>query len=91
VKTVHCTVGGTYVIDNPKLAPLAFNGGPTRTHALLDGSPAIDNGIGAACVDDMAAPLTRDQRGVQRPWGAACDIGAFERQPDLIFNDGFGP
>jgi CSLREA domain-containing protein len=58
---------------NPGLGPLADNGGPTRTHALLPGSPAID----AASAQDC--PPT-DQRGVSRPQGAACDIGSYERQ-----------
>lgn len=59
------------------LGPLADNGGPTLTHALLPGSPAIDAGTAAGC------PAT-DQRGYQRPADgdldgmAACDIGAFE-------------
>jgi hypothetical protein len=53
------------------LAGLANNGGPTQTVALLRNSPAIDAGGGPAC------PLT-DQRGVTRPQGRACDIGAFE-------------
>ncbi len=56
---------------DPLLGPLADHGGPTMTHALLPGSPAID----------AAAPregITTDQRGVPRPQGAAPDIGAFE-------------
>jgi len=56
---------------NPLLGPLQDNGGPTFTHALLDGSPAIDAG------DNTGAPAT-DQRGVTRPQGENCDIGAFE-------------
>ena len=56
---------------DPKLGPLADNGGLTKTMALLPGSPAIDAG------DDTSAPLT-DQRGVSRPQGAHTDIGAFE-------------
>jgi CSLREA domain-containing protein len=57
---------------NPLLGGLSGgNGGPTMTHALLEGSPAIDAG------DDNGCPPT-DQRGVARPQGAACDIGAFE-------------
>jgi hypothetical protein len=52
-----------------KLGPLADNGGPTDTVALLDGSPAIDAGAGCA---------PTDQRGVTRAQGAACDAGAFE-------------
>ncbi len=55
-----------------KLGPLANNGGETDTLALLEGSPAIDAGTNAGC------PAT-DQRGVSRPQGTACDIGAFER------------
>jgi len=55
----------------PLLGPLADNGGPTLTMALLAGSPAIDAG------DSAAAPPT-DQRGVPRPFGAAADIGAYE-------------
>ena len=47
--------------------------GPTETHALLAGSPAIDKGT-APC------PLT-DQRGISRPRGAACDVGAYEFVP----------
>lgn len=52
--------------QDPKLGPLADNGGPTQTHALLAGSPAIDAG-GPDC-----APT--DQRGLPRN----CDIGAYE-------------
>ncbi|MGQ0621721.1 MAG: choice-of-anchor Q domain-containing protein [Panacagrimonas sp.] len=52
------------------LAPLADNGGDTLTHGLVEGSPAID-AAGDTCSDS-------DQRGVARPQGAACDIGAFE-------------
>ena len=55
------------------LGALADNGGPTWTHALLAGSPAID------AADDAACPAT-DQRGVTRPQGAAPDIGAYEAQ-----------
>ena len=51
---------------------LANNGGPTRTHALVRGSPAID-----ASPDDADCAAT-DQRGIRRPKGPACDIGAFE-------------
>jgi beta-glucanase (GH16 family) len=53
------------------LGPLADNGGPTLTHALLAGSPAIDAAGAGAC------PAT-DQRGVTRPQGAGCDAGAVE-------------
>jgi predicted outer membrane repeat protein len=60
---------------DPMLGPLADNGGPTLTHMLLSGSPAIDAG---QCVTG----LTTDQRGLPRLQGPACDIGAVERQPD---------
>jgi hypothetical protein len=52
------------------LGPLADNGGPTQTHALEEGSPALD-AAGDSC------PST-DQRGIPRPAGSACDIGAYE-------------
>jgi hypothetical protein len=56
------------------LGPLGNNGGATDTEALLPGSPARDGG--ANC------PAT-DERGVSRPRGAACDIGAYEVAPPL--------
>jgi predicted outer membrane repeat protein len=58
---------------NPLLGTLQNNGGSTQTMALLPGSPAIDAGDAAAC------PAT-DQRGVLRPQGSGCDIGAFEAE-----------
>jgi len=56
------------------LAPLSDNGGATPTHALLTGSPAIDAVPGAH--PDCTGT---DQRGVTRPQGLGCDIGAFEK------------
>lgn len=71
----------------PQLGPLADNGGPTRTHALQAGSPAID-AVQAAGVPGAAASepcgVTVDQRGIARPQDgnadgkAKCDIGSFE-------------
>jgi hypothetical protein len=59
---------------DPLLGPLANNGGPTQTRALLAGSPALDAANATVCA---AAPVSGvDQRDVARP--AACDIGAFE-------------
>jgi beta-glucanase (GH16 family) len=55
------------------LGPLADNGGPTLTHALGTTSPAIDAALAAAC------PAT-DQRGVSRPQGSGCDVGAYEAE-----------
>jgi hypothetical protein len=65
------------------LGPLADNGGPTMTHALLPGSVAIDVIPEADCVDADGAPLTMDQRGEPRPepGGTMCDVGAFEVRP----------
>jgi len=65
--------------QNPLLGPLANNGGSTLTHALLPGSPAIDAGDATICT---SAPVNSfDQRGIGRPQGAGCDIGAFELVP----------
>ncbi len=65
---------------NPNLGPLTDNGGPTQTHALLAGSPAIDAVPQSQCFWGEGAPMDTDQRGVSRPQGIACDIGAFEVQ-----------
>lgn len=72
---------------DPMLGPLQDNGGPTRTLALLDGSPAIDAG-------SNPLDLAFDQRGdgFPRVTGLAADIGAFESpgvDTDTIFADGF--
>ncbi len=56
---------------------LADNGGPTRTHALPTGSPAIDRVPTAQC----GAATGADQRGTARPQGPDCDSGAFELAP----------
>jgi len=67
------------------LGPLANNGGPTQTHALLSGSVAID--AVTDCTDVAMNPVTTDQRGVTRPQDgdsngtALCDAGAFEAIP----------
>jgi hypothetical protein len=65
---------------NANLGDPAANGGPTETMALPPASPAIDAGSAPG------APAT-DQRGAMR-FGAV-DVGAYERQPDAIFQDGF--
>ena len=57
---------------------LAANGGPTRTHRLLAGSIAIDNGNNAQSVDLLGAVLANDQTGRSRKVGPRVDIGAFE-------------
>lgn len=71
------------VTSNPLLAPLSANGGPTRTHALLPGSPAINNAAGST--------ITTDQRGL--PVVGTPDIGAFEAQNGGVFvltSSGYG-
>jgi hypothetical protein len=70
-------------VTDPGLGPLADNGGPTQTHAVLNGSPALDQGGGG---------LVRDQRSEPRPvdlpdignsrGGDGSDVGAFELQED---------
>jgi predicted outer membrane repeat protein len=62
---------------DPLLGALADNGGSTLTMALLPGSPAIDAGDDSLCAD-AATVNDLDQRGVVRPQGSHCDIGAFE-------------
>ena len=58
---------------DPVIGPLADNGGPTLTHALLTGSPAIE---GVTYASNFVLP--NDQRGVSRPQGNQRDIGSFE-------------
>ncbi|HEV7489514.1 MAG TPA: choice-of-anchor Q domain-containing protein, partial [Rhodanobacteraceae bacterium] len=85
-------VGGSPILlppdtihGDPLLGPLQNNGGPTPTHALSAGSPAIDTG-------NNAASLQNDQRGTGflRVVGANADIGAYELNSDeVIFQNGF--
>jgi len=77
--------GGNILNINPDLQPLADNGGPTRTHALLESSPAVDAGTAGTFVPDT------DQRGegFPRVVGGGLDMGAFELRPDRIFSDRF--
>jgi len=70
------TNGNIYGVD-PLLGPLRNNGGPTFTHALMRGSPAIDAGT-----SDGAPGL--DQRGIARPYGTTVDIGAFESEYSVL-------
>jgi uncharacterized repeat protein (TIGR01451 family) len=66
--------------EAPVLGELLDNGGDTQTHALQPGSPAVDTG---SCTDIAGDPVASDQRGVARPQGIWCDIGAYESQSDL--------
>jgi hypothetical protein len=71
-------------IADQNLAPLANNGGPTHTHALLPGSLAIDAGNSALSVDPTGNPLDFDQRGdgFERIYDdATVDVGAYEHIP----------
>jgi len=80
-------VGTSATPINPLLGSLQNNGGPTNTHQLLTGSPAIDKGA-AATDPDTSAAITTDQRGSHRPadnpaianatLGNGSDIGAYE-------------
>lgn len=79
-RTLGCAITGTTIVSgvDPRLAPLDDHGGPTRTHALLDASPALDAGDGAGCADPDGMLLAGDQRGAPRPIGVRCDLGAVE-------------
>jgi len=81
--TTSNLIGTTTDPLNPLLGPLANNGGPTQTMALLPGSPAIDAGSNALAVDPTTGqPLAYDQRGpgFPRVVNGTVDIGAFESQ-----------
>lgn len=80
--------------ENAGLSPLGNFGGPTQTHVLLEGSPAIDAGNDDLAVDAEANPLTVDQRGHLRPFDSpnvtsteyVSDIGAMEAgNPDDLY------
>jgi hypothetical protein len=77
------TPGATDMVPGVELnaildTALADNGGSTQTHALVSGSPALD------AVTTGCPPPATDQRGVTRPQGTRCDIGAFELQSSPI-------
>lgn len=85
-------VDGNLVGVVPMLSELANHGGVTQTHALLNGSPAIDAGDNAKAVNQLAEPLAFDQRGQgfdrildgSRSGTATVDIGAFETPPPPV-------
>lgn len=70
--TCKFSAGSNNIYEFPFIGDLANNGGPTLTHMIGSSSPAINTGD---CL------LEHDQRGVERPQGGACDIGAVERKP----------
>jgi hypothetical protein len=69
---------GDQINTDPMLGPLQNNGGPTQTHALLPGSPAIDAGD-----PNFTPPPDYDQRGpgFVRVFNGRIDVGSFELQP----------
>lgn len=72
------------ITSDPMLGTLGDHGGVTPTIPTLPGSSAIDTG------NDIACPST-DQRGITRPQGARCDIGAFETEiVDFSFSPTIG-
>ena len=74
----YLTGPGDQINTDPLLGPLQDNGGPTLTHALLRGSPAIDAGD-----PNFIPPPFNDQRGspFDRVFNGRIDIGSFETQP----------
>jgi hypothetical protein len=70
---------GDQINTDPVLGPLQNNGGPTFTHALLPGSPAIDAGD-----PSFTPPPYYDQRGprFRRVFDGRIDVGSFEVQPE---------
>jgi cysteine-rich repeat protein len=71
-------VGSDLLGVDPQIQPLADNGGPTPTHALAAESAAVNAGNPAVPGSGADACLATDQRGIDRPSGLRCDIGAFE-------------
>ena len=60
---------------DPLLGSLQNNGGPTQTHAIANGSPALDTGDSSVCV---GPDNNTDQRSFARPLGVSCDVGSYE-------------
>jgi Putative Ig domain len=88
------TPGPTDIVPGVPLAqilsPLQNNAGPTETHALVAGSPAIDAGHPGGCRDSQGALMVTDQRGFARHVDSnndgtvRCDIGAFEYGAEFV-------
>ena len=82
----HNLLGTSAFPLDAKLAPLADNGGPTQTIALLPGSPAIDAGGNSLAVDASGQALLTDQRGQPRITDGTVDIGAYETPGSFVVN-----
>jgi hypothetical protein len=74
------TVTGNITGRDAALGALADNGGQSDTHALLPTSPALDSANPLAPGSSVLACAATDQRNLPRPYGARCDMGAFEGQ-----------
>jgi hypothetical protein len=95
VKNSGCTFSGATMHHltgvDPKLGSLQWNGGPTRTHAPMPGSPVLDAVPSASCGSSS------DQRGMSRPQDsdnagvAACEMGAFESPAPIVVNSLLDP
>lgn len=74
----NLTVPTSRTNTDPRLDPLGLsdNGGPTKTISLQTTSPAV-NAIPPS-VNGCDTEINTDQRGMNRPQGPACDVGAFE-------------
>jgi hypothetical protein len=79
----QCGLAGTGDQTNtdPMLGALQDNGGQTDTRAPALDSPVVDHGNPTGCTDATNVLLMVDQRGLMRPEGLACDVGAYELQP----------
>jgi hypothetical protein len=87
ITSASSALPGDTIPDCPRLTALQDNGGPTLTHKLIEGSPAIDTG-------NNTIPLATDQRstGFARTFGTKTDVGAYEWQgepDDTLFRSAF--
>jgi hypothetical protein len=87
-----CTSGFTTTTDKDSVGAgldprgLQNNGGPIPTIALLPASAAVDDIPAARCTDTLGKPVVSDERGIARPQGPGCDVGAFELVEAIPFS-----
>ncbi|GIU81304.1 MAG: CSLREA domain-containing protein [Acidobacteria bacterium] len=92
--TITGTTTGNILHQDPNLSPLGNYGGPTQTHALLLGSPALNAGNncvltqGGCGTSDPPIAVSSDQRGNSRTTsaGSSVDIGAYEQRYGVVIN-----